>query len=240
MSDYERSQGATPSGSGGMAASSSSSSMARVGSSSSANGSVAPGGGGGGRQRYNPLMEDLRERSPEPDEDFRMEEQPTAWLVKVPRFLYEGWSKITEDDLNLGTVRVYDADHRGRQRIELILPSAPDAPIPLPEYDPATAGRNLKRIPRQYEVKLSSEAADTTKRNIFAFREKAEEEGNEDEDGDVDIDDADEDIAAAGGSNESSSQRSSMRRRKRPKSEYHRGKTCHVQRRSTDLGLPLA
>lgn len=221
MSDAERSQGGTPD-SGGP------SNMARVGSSSSVTISAGANNGGsvtrtgtpcGGRGRYNPLMEDLRERSPEPDEDFKMEEQPTAWLVKVPRFLYEGWSKLSQDDLNLGTVRVYDADHRGRQRIELILPSAPEAPIPLPEYDPATAGRNLKRIPRQYEVKLSSDAAETAQRNIFAFREK-EEDDDEDDDGDVDIDDADEDIAATAAIGSGASSRStSFRKRKRPKSE---------------------
>ncbi|CAO1632529.1 unnamed protein product [Parajaminaea phylloscopi] len=213
MSDAERSRGATPSGAN----------MTRVNSSSSvaATGEGSNGGRVGtplaGRSRYNPLMEDLRERSPEPDEDFRMEEQPTAWLVKVPRFLYEGWSKLSEEDLNLGTVRVYDADHKGRQRIELLLPSAPNAPIPLPEYEPATAGRNVKRIPRQYEVKLSSDASETTKRNIFAFREKELTEPGA-EDGDVDIDDADEDIAAAAAAaSASTSQTSRYRRRPRPK-----------------------
>lgn len=50
----------------------------------------------------------LRERSPEPDEDMRMDEQPTAWLVKVPRFLYEGWSSLSQEDQQLGFVRVYE------------------------------------------------------------------------------------------------------------------------------------
>ncbi|CAO1624273.1 unnamed protein product [Sympodiomycopsis kandeliae] len=132
-----------------------------------------------------------RERSPEPDEDLRMEETPTAWLVKVPRFLYEGWSQISEDDLNLGTVRVYDADHKGRQRIELILPSAPDAPIPIPMYDPNVT-KEVRRIPRQYDVKLTSEPQETLKRNIFAFKEK-QEKREDDEDSDEDEDDSNDD-----------------------------------------------
>lgn len=104
------------------------------------------------------------------------------------------------------------ADSKGQQRIELILPSAPDAPIPLPEYDPASAGRDVKRIPRNYDLKLTSEAQQTAKRNIFAFREK--HEGDDEEE----LDD-DEDISSAGGS---SSTTRPLWRRKRAKSECTR------------------
>lgn len=137
-----------------------------------------------------------------------MDQQPTAWLVKVPRFLYDGWSQLSEDDLNLGTVRVYDTDHKGKQRIELILPSV-GAPIPLPEYDPEVAGRNVKRIPRQYEVNLTSEATETAKRNIFAFKEKQEDlDGNGNIKGDDDIDTEDDSPDASKGG---------FKRRKKPK-----------------------
>lgn len=83
--------------------------MARTGSGAStknsANGSNSNNGAdAGGESSTVPIWE----RSPEPDEDLRMDQEPTAWLVKVPRFLYEGWSALSEDDLNLGTVRVYE------------------------------------------------------------------------------------------------------------------------------------
>lgn len=67
----------------------------------------------------------------------------------------------------------------------------------------------MKRIPRNYDLKLTSEAQQTAKRNIFAFREK--HEGDDEEE----LDD-DEDISSAGGS--SSAARPSWRR-KRAKSE---------------------
>lgn len=69
---------------------------------------AAPSSSATNKAALQALVDAERERSPEPDEDFRMDEQPTAWLVKVPRFLYEGWSQITQDDLNLGKVRVYE------------------------------------------------------------------------------------------------------------------------------------
>lgn len=89
------------------------------------------------------------------------------------------------------------ADHKGQQRIELNLPSAPYLPIPLPEYDPTASGRNIKKIPRQYEVKLTSRAEETWMRNIFAFREREErvkrrkngDEGQGEDDDDEENDD---------------------------------------------------
>lgn len=47
--------------------------------------------------------------SPEPDEDLDTTNgKHSMWLVKVPRFLLEGWTKVDEDDKRLGTVRVYE------------------------------------------------------------------------------------------------------------------------------------
>lgn len=148
--------------------------------------------------------------------------------------------KCTAADIALA----HSADHRGKQRIELILPSAPDAPIPLPEYDPAQAGRNVKRIPRQYDVKLSSDANETVKRNLFAFKEMAEEEEEdaaEGTEGEMDVEDADDSVGGAdeddsdddqamGGRGNGKQQGGKRRppqqsryRKKRPKSEYRRG-----------------
>lgn len=50
-----------------------------------------------------------REESPEPDEELETSEgKHSMWLVKVPRFLLEGWTKVDEEDKKLGTVRVYE------------------------------------------------------------------------------------------------------------------------------------
>ena len=47
--------------------------------------------------------------SPEPDEDLDTSlGRHQVWLVKVPKFLIQGWGSIKKDDLRLGTVRVYE------------------------------------------------------------------------------------------------------------------------------------
>ena len=49
------------------------------------------------------------EESPEPDEELDMTNgKQTMWLVKVPRFLLQGWMKVDEEDRTLGSVRVYE------------------------------------------------------------------------------------------------------------------------------------
>lgn len=50
-----------------------------------------------------------RDESPVPDEELDTEKgNQKMWLVKVPRFLLEGWTKVEEEDKLLGTVRVYE------------------------------------------------------------------------------------------------------------------------------------
>lgn len=50
-----------------------------------------------------------REMSPEPDLDLNLSRgMHQVWLVKVPKFLIEGWSHVERDDVPLGTVRVYE------------------------------------------------------------------------------------------------------------------------------------
>ena len=64
-----------------------------------------------------------REHSPEPDLDLDLTRGThQVWLVKVPKFLIDGWSRIQHDDVPLGHVRVYDPDENGNQPMELILP----------------------------------------------------------------------------------------------------------------------
>ena len=50
-----------------------------------------------------------RELSPEPDQDLNTARGAhQVWLVKVPKFLLDGWSQVHQDDVRLGTVRVYE------------------------------------------------------------------------------------------------------------------------------------
>ncbi|CBQ73447.1 related to TFG2-TFIIF subunit (transcription initiation factor), 54 kD [Sporisorium reilianum SRZ2] len=108
--------------------------------------------------------------SPEPDEDLDLSEgKHPVWLVKIPKFLLQAWSAIRTDDLRLGTVRVYDPDHTGHQRMELLLPDPPQPAVPTEPGKP----RNPRwdTIPRAYDLKLTSDSAATLKRNIYAFRE---------------------------------------------------------------------
>lgn len=55
------------------------------------------------------LGKHTRVDSPEPDEELDTTDgKHTMWLVKVPRFLLQGWMKVDEEDRRLGTVRVYE------------------------------------------------------------------------------------------------------------------------------------
>lgn len=109
--------------------------------------------------------------SPEPDEDMDMTEgKHPVWLVKIPKFLLQAWSSIRTDDLRLGTVRVYDPDHTGHQRMELLLP---EPPLPAIPTEPGQSrDPRWETVPRAYDLKLTADSAATLKRNIFAFREK--------------------------------------------------------------------
>lgn len=50
-----------------------------------------------------------REQTPEPDVDLDISRgRHQVWLVKVPQFLINGWNQINQDDVQLGTVRVYE------------------------------------------------------------------------------------------------------------------------------------
>lgn len=77
-------------------------------------GGTPVGGVGRGKQRERPmggavLGKHGRELSPEPDEELDTTDgKHTMWLVKVPRFLLQGWTKVDEEDRQLGTVRVYE------------------------------------------------------------------------------------------------------------------------------------
>lgn len=80
------------------------------------------------------------------------------------------------------------ADHLGNQRMELLLPSAPEPAIPLPPSHPYLQ----TNYPRKYEMRLTSEQGSSRVKNLYAFRERME--GGE-EDDDDDEDDEDEDMS---------------------------------------------
>lgn len=112
--------------------------------------------------------------SPEPDEDLDLTAgKHPVWLVKIPKFLLQAWSAIRTDDLRLGTVRVYDPDHTGHQRMELLLPEPPQPAVPTEPGKPRDP--KWDTIPRAYDLKLTSDSATTLKRNIYAFREKLQD-----------------------------------------------------------------
>ncbi|KAI9354933.1 transcription initiation factor IIF, beta subunit-domain-containing protein [Pilaira anomala] len=72
-------------------------------------------------------------------EDLKLDDVDTkVWLVKVPSFLAKKWKDIDEDNLNLGTVRIYNRLVKpppGRSSaISLILPEEPGSTIPR-EYN---------------------------------------------------------------------------------------------------------
>ncbi|GAA5798837.1 transcription initiation factor IIF, beta subunit-domain-containing protein [Helicostylum pulchrum] len=69
-------------------------------------------------------------------EDLKLDDVDTkVWLVKVPSFLAKKWKDIDEDNLNLGSVRIYNRPPPGRSSaISLVLPEEPGSSIPR-EYN---------------------------------------------------------------------------------------------------------
>ena len=111
-----------------------------------------------------------REHSPEPDLDLDLTRGThQVWLVKVPKFLIDGWSRIQQDDVPLGHVRVYDPDANGNQPMELILPESPAWPIPI--EDPLVRSQ-FAHMPRKYDMKLTSSTSETYAKNLYAFEEE--------------------------------------------------------------------
>lgn len=111
-----------------------------------------------------------REHSPEPDLDLDLTRgMHQVWLVKVPKFLIDGWSRIQQDDVPLGHVRVYDPDENGNQPMELILPESPAWPIPI--EDPLVRSQ-FAHMPRKYDMKLTSTTSETYAKNLYAFEEE--------------------------------------------------------------------
>ncbi|PWN45313.1 hypothetical protein IE81DRAFT_320501 [Ceraceosorus guamensis] len=103
-----------------------------------------------------------------------------AWLVRVPRFLKEAWAGVDQDDVNLGFVRVYDADHRGHQRMELHLPETKGPSVP---GVPASSD-----FPRRFDLRMAVDHATgqvRSTRNTWAFKEWEEEGDAYDSDEDI-------------------------------------------------------
>ncbi|PWZ03767.1 hypothetical protein BCV70DRAFT_197963 [Testicularia cyperi] len=135
---------------------------------------TALGKRGRGGEDADDAQQAARQYSPEPDEDLDLAQgRHPVWLVKVPKFILQAWSSIHTDDLRLGTVRVYDPDHTGHQRMELLLPDSPQPPIPTEPGKPRNP--QWETIPRAYDLKLTANSDATLHRNIYAFQERLEE-----------------------------------------------------------------
>lgn len=71
----------------------------------------------GTREEANGIEDDLYEDTgectiPPPGQETE------AWLARLPKWLWEAWSTIAEDDeIELGKVRVYRADPSGRSKV---------------------------------------------------------------------------------------------------------------------------
>lgn len=78
----------------------------------------------------------------------------------------------------------FSPDHRGNQRMELLLPPQPEPAIPLPPSHPYLQ----TNFPRKYDLRLTSEQGSDRVRNLYAFRERLEG-GDDDDDFESDVED---------------------------------------------------
>ncbi|CAG8557736.1 2658_t:CDS:2, partial [Paraglomus occultum] len=79
-----------------------------------------------------------------------------AWLVKLPKFLFEKWCDIESDDIDLGTVQISNDDlGPGANNIKLILSNI-DAHAEIPkEYELQIINQDVKDIYTFYQNKES-------------------------------------------------------------------------------------
>ncbi|KAI7865483.1 transcription initiation factor IIF, beta subunit-domain-containing protein [Spinellus fusiger] len=74
-------------------------------------------------------------------EDLKLDSVDTkVWLVKVPKFLANKWKSVEQDNVNLGSVRIYSQPPPGRSSTQISLV--------LPENDGADT------IPREYSISI--------------------------------------------------------------------------------------
>ncbi|KAI8138317.1 transcription initiation factor IIF, beta subunit-domain-containing protein [Fennellomyces sp. T-0311] len=66
------------------------------------------------------------------DDDLKLDNSDTkVWLVKVPKFLADKWNSVDQDNVSLGSVRIYSEAPPGRSsRISLVLPENETDNIP--------------------------------------------------------------------------------------------------------------
>ncbi|KAI9312405.1 transcription initiation factor IIF, beta subunit-domain-containing protein [Dichotomocladium elegans] len=69
------------------------------------------------------------------DDDLKLDSADTkVWLVKVPKFLAEKWRAVDQDNVNLGSIRIYSEPPPGRSSaISLVLPENEQSNI-IKEY----------------------------------------------------------------------------------------------------------
>jgi len=61
---------------------------------------------------------------PDPDENIMLESgQGRVWLVKIPKFLMERWSKFDAEGVQLAKIRIYDVPPGAAPRIVVLVPS---------------------------------------------------------------------------------------------------------------------
>ena len=92
--------------------------------------------------------------------------QTKVWLVKIPKFVSEKWSNITETGVELGKIRIYKKqvkDHRRRDQgvplVKLVLPD-----IDIQEDD------ELPPIPKNYNLTITNMAP----KNEYVFTESSQ------------------------------------------------------------------
>ncbi|KAG8835463.1 hypothetical protein FRC17_003030 [Serendipita sp. 399] len=80
-------------------------------------------------QEFKPDLEVIEDEEQEPDEVMRLvpQELTNFWLTSLPAQVVEAWSEITEPNVRLGKIRVYQIS-KDEQVVRLFWQPSPDAP----------------------------------------------------------------------------------------------------------------
>lgn len=115
-------------------------------------------------------------------------------------------------------------DNEGNQRMELLLPDAPQPAIPI--TNPVIRAR-YANVPRRYDMRLTSSTQDTYGKNLYTFQERLVDE--DDTGSHISVDD-DDDVVLATGDSPSKSKGNAPPRRARKKRAHKLTRSCFAHR----------
>ncbi|KAH7108509.1 transcription initiation factor IIF, beta subunit [Auriculariales sp. MPI-PUGE-AT-0066] len=115
-----------------------------------------------------------REQEPDPEEEMNLSQAGNdVWLVKMPKFLLQRWSSVTEAGVKLGTIRVYEQHDpvTNMPRVEILLPEHDNPELTVPTASTSAAGSPQDSAQSSQQDEHQA-AVDRVQRELDAFERR--------------------------------------------------------------------